>query len=96
MALEAVRHVAGAMGAAAFCPDTPNLVVIQDSGGQAERRLKHMACGARSGSGHGEDKVSMRVLRGMRCDVRESAPMFRMTGYTRVLLPNELLMEGCR
>lgn len=96
MALEAVGHVAGAMGAAAFCPDTPNLIVLQDSGGQAERRLKHMAFGARSGSGRGEDKVSMWVLRGIRCDLRERAPMFRMAGYTRVLLPNELLMEGRR
>ena len=80
MALKAVGHVAGAMGAAAFCHHIPNLVVIPDSGGQAERRLKHMACGARSGSGRGEDKVPMRVLRGIRCDLRASAPMFRMTG----------------
>lgn len=96
MALEAVGHVAGTMGTAAFRHHTPHSVVIQDSGGQAERRLKHMACGARSGSGRGEDKFSMRVFRGDGGDLRESAPMFRMTGQTRVLLPNELLMEGRR
>jgi hypothetical protein len=96
MALEAVGHVPWAMRAAAFRHHTPHSVVIQDSGGQTERRLEHMACGARSGSCRGEDKFSMRVLRGVRCDLRESAPMFRMTGQTGVLLSNELLMEGRR
>lgn len=94
MAVEAVGHVAGTMGAAAFRHHTPHSVVIQDSGRQTEGRFKRMACGARSGSCCGENQFSMRVLRGIRCDLRESAPMFRMTGQTRLLFSDELPMKG--
>jgi hypothetical protein len=93
MALEAVGHVAAAMGTVAFPHQTPHRVVIRDGGRQTERRLKHMACGAQRGSCCGEDKFSMRVPGGAGRNLRESAPVFRMTRQTRVLLPNKLLME---
>jgi hypothetical protein len=96
MALETVRHAAGAMSAAAFGHHLPHNVVIQDSGRQTERRLKHMACGAGNGSCCGEDKFSMRVLRGAGRDLGVSAPMLGVTGQTRVLLSDELLMGSRR
>jgi hypothetical protein len=96
MALKAVGHVAGAMGAAAFDHHSPHGIVVQDSRRQTERRLKHMACGARRGSCGGKDKFSMRVLPGIRSYLRVSTPVFRMTGQTRLLLSNELLVESRR
>jgi hypothetical protein len=96
MALETVRHAAGLMSAAAFGHHLSHDVAIQDKGRQAERRLEYMACGAESGTCGGEDIFSMRVLCHAGCNWRDNTPMLGMTGQTRVLLSNELLMESRR
>jgi hypothetical protein len=71
--------MAGTMETAAFSQKAPHRVVVDDRWPGTIRSSKHMTRRAGSRPSRFENKGSVRVRGGARCDLRESAPVLRVT-----------------